>query len=72
MKIEEVISSALELPPQSRAFIAERLLESIDSESGENLSPEWQAEIAKRVSELGNISLKGADDVFAHAYKNLS
>ncbi len=71
MTLEQVLTLAMALSPQGRAFIAERLLESIDSEAGNIVSPEWQHEISKRVSELDFIDLIESERVFTAAREKL-
>jgi putative addiction module component (TIGR02574 family) len=63
------VSEALDLPPTERAFVAERLIESLDAEPGPELSPAWMAEIRRRCREIdeGRAELRGADEVFARA-----
>jgi hypothetical protein len=49
---EKIVSEALELPLQLRAFVAEQLLESLETEPGDELSPAWREEIRKRCREI--------------------
>ena len=55
------------------AFVAERLIESLDAAPGAELSPEWREEIRKRCRELdkGLVELRDAADVFEKAYASL-
>ena len=71
--IDKIISEALGLPPQARAFVAEKLIESLDAEPGEDLSPAWREEVRKRCREVdeGLVALRDADEVFAKAYAAL-
>jgi len=48
--LEQLTALALDLPAEQRAVLAETLLESI--EPTPPLSPEWEAEIARRVAEV--------------------
>lgn len=50
--MEEIVSSAMELPANSRAYLAEVLLESLDFEEDFQLSSEWIDEIKKRCREI--------------------
>jgi putative addiction module component (TIGR02574 family) len=70
---EKILSEALRLPPEVRAFVAERLLESLDAAPGPELSPAWRAEIRRRLEELdaGTTELRDASDVFERAYRSL-
>jgi putative addiction module component (TIGR02574 family) len=63
--LEQLTTQALTLPPEQRAALAETLLESIDP--APPLSPEWEAEIARRIAEVdsGQVELIPADEVFA-------
>ena len=70
MTTEKIVAEALALPPQARAFMVERLIESLDTLPGEKLSSQWSAEIKKRCQEIdaGAVDLHAAADVFAKAY----
>jgi hypothetical protein len=74
MTAEKLVSEALQMPNTIRAFVAERLIESLDFDSDVVLSPEWKAEIDKRCREMdeGTVSLIDADTVFKKAYARLS
>ncbi|MBI2567213.1 MAG: addiction module protein [Candidatus Schekmanbacteria bacterium] len=62
------------LPAQARAFLAEKLIESLDAEPGQALSSAWRDEIRKRCREVdqGLVELRTAEAVFAEAYAALS
>ena len=70
---EKIVADALALSPQARAFVAERLIESLDATVGSEISPAWREEIQKRCRELdeGLVELRDAADVFAKAYGSL-
>ena len=51
-KLEHLVEEVLELPTESRAFLAERLLESIDGGEDFAVSTAWQKEIRRRCREL--------------------
>jgi len=72
-KAEHVIKQALELPSQVRAFIAEKLLESLDFEEPFDLSSEWIDEIERRCRQIDKdqIQLTAGDKVFKEAAKRL-
>lgn len=74
MTAEKLVSEALQMPNTVRAFVAERLIESLDFDSYVDLSPEWKAEIDKRCREIdeGTVSLIDGDEVFKKAYARLS
>jgi len=73
MTAEQIVSAALNLPIQARAFVAECLLESLDAAPGGELSPAWREEIQKRCREVddGAVELAKAADVFSRAYAAL-
>jgi len=62
------------MPIPIRAFVAERIIESLDMDSKVELSPAWKAEIEKRCKEIddGTVTLLDADEVFKKAYARLS
>lgn len=72
-EIEHVIKQALELPSQVRAFLAEKLLESLDFEEPFELSSEWKEEISRRCRQMdeGEVQLASSDSVFTEAAKRL-
>jgi len=74
MTADKIVSEALGLSPQTRAFVAERLIESLDAMPGSELSPAWREEIRKRCREMdeGAVQLRDAADVFAKAYAALA
>ena len=71
---ERVVSEAMELSPALRAYVAEKLIESLDAPEAPALSPAWRAEVRRRCEELDRMAaeLHDADDVFAEAYATLS
>ena len=71
---DELVSEALDLAPQARAFVAERLIESLDAIPGAEISPAWREEIRKRCREVdeGTVELRDAADVLAKAYAALA
>jgi putative addiction module component (TIGR02574 family) len=71
--IDEIIAEVLSLSPQARAFIAEKLIESLDSEHEFTLSSAWRDEIRKRCREIdeGSVELREAADVFARGFAAL-
>ena len=74
MTADKLVSEALHMPSAVRAFVAERIIESLDVDTEIDLSPEWKAEIEKRCREVdeGTVTLIDADDVFNKAYARLS
>jgi len=72
-EIEHIMKQALELPSQVRAFVAEKLLESLDFEEPFDLSSEWRDEIDKRCRQIdeGQVQLTPGDRIFTEAAKRL-
>lgn len=73
-KAEKIVSEALELPATVRAFLAEKLIESLDIESTGELSPEWKEEVEKRCRDIdeGLVRLLDAEAVFSKAWSSLA
>ncbi len=71
--IDTIIAEVLSLSPQTRAFVAEKLIESLDSEPEVTLSSAWREEVRKRCREVdeGSVELRDAEDVFARGYAAL-
>jgi putative addiction module component (TIGR02574 family) len=71
--IEKIIKEILELPHEMRAYLAEKLIESLDTESDFEISEEWKKEIEYRCDQIdkGNAVLRDADEVFKSAYEDL-
>lgn len=69
-RVDKIVSAALGLPAQARAFLAEKLIESLDAEGDAELSTAWREEVRKRCREIdeGLVELREAEDVFARAY----
>lgn len=72
-EVENVMKQALELPSQVRAFLAEKLLESLDFEEPFDLSSEWRDEINRRCRQIdeGQVQLTPAEKVFTEALEKL-
>lgn len=71
--VEKIMHEAMGLPPALRAFVAEKLIESLDMPDNP-LSAEWQEEIQRRCAEVDNSAgqLRDADSVFKNAYASLT
>ena len=71
--VDKIVSEALSLPAQARAFVAEKLIESLDAEDDGQLSAAWKAEVRKRCREVdeGLVELRDAEDVFSRAHSAL-
>jgi len=70
---EKVMTDAMRLPPELRAFVAEKLIESLDVPDAPPLSAKWKKEIRRRCAEMdrGVVKLRAAGAVFAKAYAAL-
>lgn len=73
MKIEELEVAALRLDPKSRARLAGRLLESLESLSPDENARLWAEEAQRRAEALesGKLSSRPADEVFREARARL-
>lgn len=62
---EQVMDQALRLPRTSRAYLAERLIESLDQDQEAGLSEAWRTEIRRRCEQIdsGAVDLLPAEDV---------
>jgi len=71
---EKVVSEAMDLPPVLRAFVAEKLIESLDLTGTPELSAKWKKEIRRRCIQVdrGKAKLRDAEAVFAKAYASLA
>jgi putative addiction module component (TIGR02574 family) len=72
--VDRIVSEALALPPNVRALVAEKLIESLDSAADCDLSPAWRKEIQRRCQEIDEATaeLIDADAAFARAYAALA
>lgn len=70
----KIIKQALDLPREGRAYVAEKLIESLDYEEAFEISPEWKKEIQKRCEEIdqGKVELIPDDQIFAEIERKLS
>ncbi len=62
-KIKDIVDNVLALPANSRAYLAEVLLESLDFEEDFPISDEWINEIGKRCRDIdeGKVELVDGD-----------
>lgn len=49
---KSVLDAAMQLSPQDRISLAEQLWRSVDSVEGDELGPEWEVEIQRRLDEI--------------------
>ncbi len=68
--MDTVIAKVLSLSSQTRAFVAEKLIESLDSEPEVILSSAWREELNKRCREIdeGVVETYDAKEVFSRGY----
>lgn len=73
-KIAKIVKTVLHLPRESRALIAESLLESLDYEEYFEVSAEWKNEIMRRAREIDQkrVKLISAEKVFEDLAKKLA
>jgi hypothetical protein len=72
--VDKIMVEALDLPSPLRAFLAAKLLESLDADGAPELSAEWKEEIRKRCREIdeGTVQLAEAGEAFGRAYSRLT
>jgi len=70
---DTILADALKLPLTVRAYLAERLIESLDTADDAALSSAWREEIMRRCREVeeGKVTLLAAEEVFAEAYRSI-
>ena len=71
--VGKVVIEALSLPVGSRAFLAGKLLESLDANDDFEISSEWMEEIGKRCKEIDDdkVVCIPADRVFKDLRANM-
>ena len=64
---EEIMRSALALPPGARAMLADHLLESLDDPEQKEIDAAWAEEIERRIRAIdeGRVKLIPGDEVLA-------
>jgi len=64
---DEVLSAALQLPPGTRAMLADNLLESLDSEDQKRIDAIWAEEVEQRVRAIdeGRVEMIPGEEVLA-------
>lgn len=69
----ELMDQALSLPRTDRGYLARKLIESLDEEPEEKLSPEWRAELDRRLQSVkdGTAKTTPHDQVMAEAREQL-
>lgn len=73
MSLKEVAETALNLPTEQRAFLAEKLLASLDSEEDFAINEAWLGEIKRRCEDLdAGAKTIPADEVFTELRSELA
>lgn len=69
----QVLDEAMHLPHQARAYLAEKLLESLDKDPQPELSEQWREEIKRRCREIdnGEARMIPAEKAFEEAYREI-
>lgn len=57
-KSKKLLEEALRLPPEARAALAGRLIESLDKDLDEGAEAAWSMEIARRLEEIESGAVK--------------
>jgi putative addiction module component (TIGR02574 family) len=70
---EELLQKALGLPKESRAFMVEKLLQSLDHGEAFAIDPEWMDEMRRRCRKIGEgrVELIAAEQVFDEVDEDL-
>lgn len=58
---EEILSAALTLPPEMRAMLADRLLESLNREDQKRIDALWAEEAERRIREIDEGKVEAID-----------
>jgi len=73
-QMDDIVDSIFELPANSRAYLAEILLESLDYEEDFSINEEWREEIKRRCQEIdeGKVKLISGDEGLAQLQRKYS
>ena len=73
VELEKLNSELLTLPPQSRAWLAQNLIASLDETNGEEVEALWLEEIRRRDAEIknGTAQCKPAEQVLQEAREQM-
>jgi hypothetical protein len=74
LAVKDIVENALSLPSNSRAYIAEVLLGSLDFEEDFPINQVWLDEIEKRCTEIdnGTIELVSGEEALTHLQEKFS
>ena len=73
MSIETLTAEALKLPPDQRATLADKLVESLDPSDDPEIRRAWETEIDRRIADVesGRAKTIPAEQVFAEIRASL-
>ena len=73
-KIEDIVDDILKLPANSRAYLVEILLESLDFEEDFPVNDEWMKEIKRRCQEIdeGKVEMISGEEGLAQLQRKYS
>jgi putative addiction module component (TIGR02574 family) len=73
MTIEQIAEAALALPSESRALLADKLVESLDSAAFSRIDQAWVAEAKRRRDDVrsGKVQTIPGDEVLANLRRSL-
>jgi putative addiction module component (TIGR02574 family) len=73
-RADTILGTALELPPEERAWLAEELIASLDQHRNAEIESAWASEIERRVAEVesGDAETVGWDEVRARIRAKLA
>ncbi len=74
LTLTKLAEEAMALPSESRAYLAEKLLETLDFQEDFAVSDEWRKEIRKRCQELdaGNVQTIPAETALTELRQSLA
>ena len=73
MTVEQILQEIALMPAPTRAFIAEKILEMLDSEEQIQLSPEWMSVIQQRIDDIdaGVVEMVSAEEALNQIWSEL-
>jgi putative addiction module component (TIGR02574 family) len=73
-RIEDIVDNILKLPANSRAYLVEVLLESLDFEENFTINDEWKKEIKRRCQEIdeGKITMISGEEGLSQLQRRYS
>lgn len=71
--LSQIADDILDLPPSDRAFLAHRLIQSLDDQTDPDAEALWMEEIDRRSSEIkeNRVACRPIDDVIANIRRKL-